>query len=170
MDFVDWNGCPALLGRTEAKALLEPGAEWTSVDLRNVQQKGRLMSEASWRERFSNFDAGLAKLPALDQPGLANSEANSIQLFVQDGKEYRSVRLYLTDGGLQLLGHDMGPAVERIWGDDDYEFWVEIKPHAMRQLAFALLRDRYAGRKDAVSEFREFCKQNAIEHEFDNWV
>ena len=99
-----------------------------------------------------------------------NSEANGIQLFVQDGKEFRSVRLYLTDGGLQLLGHDMGPKVEQFWGDDDYEFWVEIKPHAMRRLAFALLRDRYAGRKDAVSEFREFCEQNAIEHEFGNWA
>jgi hypothetical protein len=95
---------------------------------------------------------------------------NSIQLFRKDAEEYRSIRLYLTDDGLQLLAHDMGPKVEQFWGDDDYEFWVEIKPHAMRQLAFALLRDRYAGRERAVDEFREFCKQNAIEHEFDSWV
>ena len=106
----------------------------------------------------------------LDQPGLANSEANSIQLFRMDGEEYRSVDLELKDGGLTLLGHDMGPTVEQFWGDDDYEFWVEIKPHAMQRLAFALLRDRYTGRKHAVSEFREFCEQNAIEHVFDNWA
>ena len=83
-----------------------------------------------------------------------------------DGEEYRSVALTLgDDGGLQLSAHDMGPNVERFWGDDDYEFWVEIKPHAMRQLAFALLRDRYAGREHSVDELREFCEQNAIEHQ-----
>ena len=76
----------------------------------------------------------------LDQPGSANSEANSIRLFRMDGEEYRSVYLVLEDdGGLQLSAYDMGPTVERIWGHDDYEFWVEIKPHAMRRLAFALL-------------------------------
>ena len=106
----------------------------------------------------------------LDQPGLVNPEANSIQLFRMDGEEYRSVDLVLKDGGLQLSAHDMGPSVERYWGDDDYEFWVEIKPHAMRQLAVALLRDRYMGRVHAVDEFREFCEQNAIEHVFDNWA
>ena len=100
----------------------------------------------------------------------ASSEADSIQLFVQDGEEFIRLYLNLRDEGLQLLGHDIGPKVEQFWGDDDYEFWVEIKPHAMGRLAFALLRDRYAGRKHAVSEFREFCKQNAIEHEFGNWA
>ena len=62
------------------------------------------MSEATWRERFSNFGAGLAKLPVLDQPELANSEANSIQLFVQDGDEFRSVRLHLRTVGSRSWG------------------------------------------------------------------
>ena len=107
MKFISWDFRPAVLGTTEAKALLEPGStDWVSVDFSDVSHTGSVMDEASWRERFTSLGFGLDNLPVLDQPGLANSEANSIQLFVQDGEEYRSVRLYLN---LRTVG-------SRSWG------------------------------------------------------
>jgi hypothetical protein len=64
---------------------------------------------------------------------------------------------------------DMGEFVEKIWGDEDYEFWVDVPATALPKLVFALLRDRYVGRAGAVDEFRDFCKQNGIDHEWSSW-
>jgi hypothetical protein len=64
----------------------------------------------------------------------------------------------------------MGTAVERIWGDDDYEYWVDIPATALHKLVFALIREKYAGRSGAVDEFCAFCKKEGIENEWDSWV
>jgi hypothetical protein len=69
-----------------------------------------------------------------------------------------------------MEAQDMGPKVEKIWGDDDYEFWVDVPAAALHKLAFALLRDKYAGRSDAVDEFHAFCKKEAIDHNWDSWI
>jgi hypothetical protein len=45
---------------------------------------------------------------------------------------------------------------------EDYEFWVRVPANEIHNLLFALLRDRYAGRSDAVDEFRAFCKKEGI--------
>jgi hypothetical protein len=77
------------------------------------------------------------------------------------------VRLSLDDGGAVTMdAQDMGPSVSQIWGDDDYEFWVRVAPAALPKLAFALLREKYAGRLDAVGALRDWCKAHDIEHEF----
>ena len=95
---------------------------------------------------------------------------NSVELFRQDGTECRLIRLSKGGDGIRLGALDMGSSVERFWSDDDYEFWVDVANDAICKLAFALLRHHYAGRADAVDEFRAFCKQNAIEHKFENWI
>ena len=74
MEFISWDFRPAVLGETEAKALLEPGdTDWVAVDFWDVFHTGGVMEEADWRERFRYFGAGLDKLPVLDQPKSANS-------------------------------------------------------------------------------------------------
>ena len=51
------------------------------------------------------------------------------ELARQEGAEFRSVRLVIEDDGcIRLEAQDMGPTVENIWGDSDYEFWVRVKP------------------------------------------
>jgi hypothetical protein len=64
----------------------------------------------------------------------------------------------------------MGELVKQAWGDDDYEFWVDVPPTEIRKLVFALLRDRYANRSDAVDEFRVFCEKEGIDHKWDSWM
>ncbi|SRR6266568_4757045 len=98
-------------------------------------------------------------------------EAHSAELYRQDGSEFRSVRLSVgADGAVRLDTQDMGKMVEQTWGDDDYEFWVDVPGSEIQKLVFALLRDRYAGRSSAVDEFRAFCEKEGIDHKWDNWV
>ncbi len=94
-----------------------------------------------------------------------------IEIARQEGTEFRSVRLTLADdGAIKMDAQDMGPIVTEIWGDSDYEFWVDIAPAAVPKLAFELLREKFAGQLGAVDAFRDWCKAHGVEHEFDSWV
>jgi hypothetical protein len=99
------------------------------------------------------------------------NETNSTELYRQEGPEFRSVRLSAgTDGSIRLDAQDMGALVKQVWGDEDYEFWVDVPATAINKLVFALLRDRYAGKRDAVDEFRGFCEKEGIDHKWQSWV
>jgi hypothetical protein len=99
------------------------------------------------------------------------NETYSVELYRQEGAEFRSVRLTVKpDGSVLVDAQDIGKSVAEIWGDDDYEFWVDVPATAIRKLVFALLRDRYAGRSGAVDEFNEFCEKEGIDHKWDNWI
>ena len=97
--------------------------------------------------------------------------SRSVEIARREGAEFRSVRLNLEEtGAIKLEAQDMGPKVEEIWGDSDYEFWVHVPREAVGALAFELLREKFAGQLGAVDALREFCKVHGIEHEFGNWA
>jgi hypothetical protein len=94
-----------------------------------------------------------------------------IEIARQEGRQFRRVDLMLNDDGtVALEGQDMGPAVETVWGDTDYEYWVHVAPAALPKLAFELLREKFAGRLDAVTAFRDWCRAHGVEHEFGNYA
>jgi hypothetical protein len=96
---------------------------------------------------------------------------HSIEIARQEGPDFRSVRLGIEPGGAILMdAQDMGPAVKRVWDTEDYEFWVRIEPATLPKLAFELLKDKFAGRTDAVDVLRDYCKAHDIAHEFGSWV
>jgi hypothetical protein len=98
-------------------------------------------------------------------------EAISIQISRQEGEESRYVNLSIqADGSLRLHASDVGPTVKGFWNCDEYEFWVDVPPEALRKLLAALLREKYLGRRDAVDEFRTFCEKETIAHEWDSWT
>ena len=66
------------------------------------------------------------------------------------------------DGSIEFFSHDIGPGVEEAFGRDEYECGATVPPSAVGRLAFALLRDKFAGRLNAVHEFRDFCKERGI--------
>ena len=70
------------------------------------------------------------------------------------------------NGGVAVTGQDLGRAPKESFGSDSYEYWVRVPEGALTRLAAELLRERYLGRLDAVSHFREFCEARNIEHEF----
>ena len=99
------------------------------------------------------------------------TETHSSEIFRQEGDSFRSVRLCVNaDGSVRLDAQDMGKQVEEVWGDSDYEFWVDVPAEALGKLAFALLREKYAGRSRAVDEFRAFCEREDIEHKWGSYA
>jgi len=99
------------------------------------------------------------------------TETYSIELYLQEADNFRSVRLAVhADGSVRLDAQDMGKLVEEVWGDTDYEFCVDVPATALRKLAFILLRERYAGRSGAVDELRAFCKREGIEHVWNSYA
>jgi hypothetical protein len=99
------------------------------------------------------------------------TEQYSEEIYRQEGDEFRSIRLTVNvDGSVKLDAQDMGATVESIWGDDDYEFWVDVPASALHKLVFALIREKCSGREEAVDEFKVFCEKEEIEHKWDNWV
>lgn len=94
-----------------------------------------------------------------------------IEIARQEGAEFRRVDLVLEDdGAIVLEGQDIGPAVEAVWGDTDYEYRTRVAPPALSKLAFELLREKFAGRLDAVAAFRDWCRAHDVEHEFGNYA
>jgi hypothetical protein len=99
------------------------------------------------------------------------TEIYTTELFRQEGDPFHSVCLTVNaDGSIKLDAQDMGKGVEKIWGDDDYEFWVDVPATACHKLVFALLREKYSGRSEAVEEFRAFCKKEEIENKWGSWA
>ena len=93
-----------------------------------------------------------------------------IELANQQGPETRIVQLQLqADGGVRIHAFDRGATAKLTFGRDEYEFWVTVPPEAVARLAFELLRDRFTGRLQAVTEFRDFCKAREIVNKFDTW-
>jgi hypothetical protein len=108
---------------------------------------------------------------AAKEQAATEEEPYHAELYLREGAQFRSVRVTVgTDGSIRLDAQDMGEYVEQVWGDDDYEFWVDVPSMAIRKLVFALLRDRYIGRRDAVDEFRAFCEKVGIEHKWVSWT
>jgi hypothetical protein len=94
-----------------------------------------------------------------------------IEIARQEGTEFRSVRLALEDDGtIQMDAQDIGPTVTKIWGDDDYEFWVRVPSASVPKLAFELLREKFTDQLGAVDAFRDWCKTHGVPYEFDSWI
>jgi hypothetical protein len=96
--------------------------------------------------------------------------SRSVQLARQEGREFRSVHLSITASGVTLKAQDVGPTAEQAWGrDGEYEFSVEVMIEMFPALLFALLKERYDGKLDAVDLFHKFCERNGITCEFSSW-
>jgi hypothetical protein len=83
----------------------------------------------------------------------------------------RSVLIEFHDtGGLRVSAQDIGPATALMGSDDgELEFWVDVPKEGLQQLSAMLLKERYSGHIEAVSEFRAYCEENNIAHEFMIW-
>ena len=97
-------------------------------------------------------------------------DGRSIELARQEHPEFRSVLIELDQAGIRVSAQDFGPST-RIMGSDDgeFEFWVDVPAEALKHLAAMLIRDRFGGSLEAVSEFRRFCQENQVPHKFMIW-
>ena len=93
------------------------------------------------------------------------------EIFREELPYFRSVCLDVSEtGAVKVDAQDMGELVKEIWKDSDYEFWVEVPSSEVQKLLFALLKEKYEGRRGAVDEFTSFCKAHNIKHAWDSWA
>ena len=96
--------------------------------------------------------------------------SQTVELASRRDAEFRSVLLSVTGAQVRLSTTDAGPAVQRWWGRDEYEFWVDVPAEAIPALVCALLKEKYEGNLQAVDQFRTFCTDNGVPHRFMTWM
>ena len=80
----------------------------------------------------------------------------------------------MEDNKLTIAGQDLGPFVEEIFGDSDYEYWYSFDEnetekllrliHGLEKPEEALL-DAFCG-LDGCTTLKAFCKKNNIHYQF----
>ena len=70
-----------------------------------------------------------------------------------------SIHAYINpDGSLRFFGNDYGNLVEKVWGDDDYEYWVDVPASEIGRLLLLLLKEKFGGNLQAVDQSRTFAR------------
>ena len=95
-----------------------------------------------------------------------------MNIFRNDGVEFTSINANFTeDGTLKISGQDMGPFVEKFWGDDDYEYWLFIPKESVNTFILNLMKFSFNNDKSInFGDCKKILEDNAIEHGFDFWV
>ena len=84
------------------------------------------------------------------------------------------VKASLSNGELTLSGQDLGPYVEEVWGDLDYEYWYSFDRENTKKLLSVIhgeeepdkaLLHVFSG-TDGCIRLREVCEKSGIEYDF----
>ena len=88
------------------------------------------------------------------------------------------VKAKIEDGELTLSWQDLGPYVEKTWGDSDYEYWYHLDRENTKKL-MELIQGKEDPKAALLREFRgeggcralrELCEENGIKYEFSSYV
>lgn len=87
------------------------------------------------------------------------------------GREVSSIACkFLDNGALRLEGYDLGPSVERLLGDSDYEYWIEIAADDLTRFTQILLREVFnKSEKLTLERLRDLCHAHGIDPHFGTW-
>jgi hypothetical protein len=94
----------------------------------------------------------------------------SDELYRDEGRNFRSVRVRIDEDKLMVDTQDMGPLVKEVWGDSDYEFWTSVDKDHWGPLAVALIKEFLAGEARATDRLKEICEKHGVEHTWDRWI
>jgi hypothetical protein len=70
---------------------------------------------------------------------------------------------------LVMEGHDIGPRVEEIRGDDDYEYWVTVQKKYKDRLLLNLIKDVFADVPGPSSAYMEWLKEKGMPYDFSSY-
>jgi hypothetical protein len=97
------------------------------------------------------------------EAGKIEAKPKQIQLLEERGPTSRFIHARIEDNGsLVIEGQDVGEAPRKWFDDDDYEFWVTVKPEDEDRLILALIQNQFGGKFSAVDEVREFLREKGI--------
>ena len=66
------------------------------------------------------------------------------------------------NGDLQLEGQDIGPLVEEMWGDSDYEYWLTVDKDYKDTVLLRLIKERFS----RETEFKKWLEEKQIPFNF----
>ena len=99
----------------------------------------------------------------------------------RDAQVWCTVTAELSDGKLQVSGHDIGPLVEKFFGRDEYEYWVTLDQENTGKLFRSLGCEERSGEEQleaversfggdmADTRLKRYCEQNGIRTQFYCW-
>ena len=90
-----------------------------------------------------------------------------------EGRETTSITAeFRADGSLRISGQDLGPSVERAWGDFDYEYWMTIRPEDLHRFVRGSPLRQAFNREGRVTfgSLRGACRQSGIGVGFGSWA
>jgi hypothetical protein len=95
---------------------------------------------------------------------MAERGEHRVTIYDRTGGEDRNIlEAVVTLGGdLVLEGQDIGPGVEKFFGDSDYEYWETIKAEQVPLVLLQLIKDRF----QTHAEFAAWLKAKGIPSEF----
>lgn len=86
----------------------------------------------------------------------------SMELARSDGEERTVITVRIGHKGeIALAGHDLGPRVREVWGDD-YEYGLTIASEDVPSLALALIAEHYSGDLTAVTRLAELAARHDV--------
>lgn len=95
---------------------------------------------------------------------------NRVQLVSREGATCISISAQITeDGDLNVYGVDYGEAPERVWGADDYEYWIIVPAKEKDKVLLALLEKHYKDNASVVTELKDYLESKSIECQFMTW-
>jgi len=94
---------------------------------------------------------------------------DTIELYREEGKFFRSVRVGFNDKEFRIDTQDMGPTVEEFMGDSDYEFWTTVPKQAWGDLLLALSKEFLSNDGKATDRLRDICEKHKVQHTWDCW-
>src|SRR5688572_15022591 len=69
-------------------------------------------------------------------------------------------------GDLLLSGQHLGEAPRAVFGDSDYEYWLEIPAASKDDLLLALIETRYSGNASLISDLKQYLEARGIPCQF----
>lgn len=86
-----------------------------------------------------------------------NSDSNNASREVMEIEE---------GGNLVLEGYGSGEVSKRVWGDDDYEYWLTIEKEWKDTILLLLAQEQFKG----FGDFRDWLDKKGVPNEFQNFV
>ena len=99
-----------------------------------------------------------------------SDDQSYVELYRQEGENFRSVCARLEEDKFTIDTQDMGPLVQEFWGDSDYEFWTVVPKEAWGQLLMAFTLEFLANNTSAADRLRDICIAHGIPHERGSWA
>jgi hypothetical protein len=102
-------------------------------------------------------------LPPIESRNLVKTES--------DAPTYTHISVeIMSDGVLRFSGQDMGETPERLFGADEYEYWLIVEAIDKDRTLLALIDKLYAGNLSVISEFQSLLGSEGIPSKFWSYV